>query len=743
MFIRFLSLSISGLILALILFSLKPFLKDRVSKTWQYYIWFIVILRLLVPYSPQTGIVEKLFQRIENTIAVEDETINYQNIPPLPSETFVSSESSLETESAVTPENVTYRYWNELRDNVWLLWIVVAFVLLVCKVVSYNKYIRYIKSDKIMLTDPDVIRIYKKISAEAGIKKQLNIYTNNKVVSPMLMGIIHPFIMLPNTKISEPELHNIISHELTHHKRLDIIYKWVTQITVCLHWFNPMVYFISKEINRNCELSCDEAIIKKLDADGKRQYGNTLLTSVKINENHGSNNVSLSLNEDAKLLKERLSSIMKFKKKTIYATVFTVVLTFTMFFCSILTGAFAMAAIPSDPLNTNLLMQNLKLPLPSVSDINTKTSSKTHPANAECTAIDSTKVTTINLKIDTAVVYLKTSNNDEFWLCYTGGANKRYKVSVNTSGSDKKILTIGIQGKTQEITSMMNLTELDSVTLEIPDKAYNNISIEDIKGNLSICEMNAPITVSGTNDIISLKQSEIERGSYLLKTKRGIINVETDSIFTKMNIENNHGIVNIDFGKEPSLGNFFFNIKDEKGSTNLPQDWEKYSKSNGNNLKDFPSLSILNHSGFTNVIFTNSTKDKSVLMKTATISKYQYYLVETEEDLRAIGSGAYSLSDNYMLNKNISLTKEWKAIGDDNTSFTGIFDGNGFTISNLTITDKKAKYKGLFGLVEGGTIHNLTLSNVDIDSPGGKVRGIVAIAVIRLDGAAVTDCLVK
>jgi hypothetical protein len=150
-----------------------------------------------------------------------------------------------------------------------------------------------------------------------------------------------------------------------------------------------------------------------------------------------------------------------------------------------------------------------------------------------------------------------------------------------------------------------------------------------------------------------------------------------------------------------------------------------------------------NLSGFTNVILTNSSmNNNSDLMKTAKISEFEYYLVETEEDLRAIGSEAYSLSDNYMLNKNITLTQEWKAIGEDNTPFTGRFEGNGLTISNLTITDKKAKYIGLFGLVEGGTIHNVTLSNVDIDSAGGKGKHVCAIACIVL-GGEVSDCWVK
>lgn len=137
-----------------------------------------------------------------------------------------------------------------------------------------------------------------------------------------------------------------------------------------------------------------------------------------------------------------------------------------------------------------------------------------------------------------------------------------------------------------------------------------------------------------------------------------------------------------------------------------------------------------------------SATEVSDLMKTTSVGDQKYYLIETEEDLRAIGGSSYSLADNYMLNNDITLKKEWKAIGNEKHPFTGRFDGNGFTISNLTITNKKAKYIGLFGWVEGGTIHNVTLSNVDIDSAGGKGRSIGPIVAIALD-SDVSDCNIE
>lgn len=149
----------------------------------------------------------------------------------------------------------------------------------------------------------------------------------------------------------------------------------------------------------------------------------------------------------------------------------------------------------------------------------------------------------------------------------------------------------------------------------------------------------------------------------------------------------------------------------------------------------------------THTITKQTTKDKKSVMKTSQIGSLKYYLVENETDLRSIGGPDYPLSDNYMLNCDITLKQEWIPLGkEDDTPFTGRFDGNGFKISNVMINDKDAAYKyiGFFGLVEGGTLHNITLEKVSI-STTRKQDVVVApksvVAATVLDGE-MTDCVV-
>ncbi len=70
----------------------------------------------------------------------------------------------------------------------------------------------------------------------------------------------------------------IFVHELIHYKQRDMFYKWLIQIVVCAHWFNPFVYLLEKEVNKSCELSCDEKVISVLDDKARREYGDTLIS---------------------------------------------------------------------------------------------------------------------------------------------------------------------------------------------------------------------------------------------------------------------------------------------------------------------------------------------------------------------------------------------------------------------------------------------------------------------------------
>ena len=96
----------------------------------------------------------------------------------------------------------------------------------------------------------------------------------------------------------------------------------------------------------------------------------------------------------------------------------------------------------------------------------------------------------------------------------------------------------------------------------------------------------------------------------------------------------------------------------------------------------------------------------------------------------------------YKLGNDIDLSEyaNFAPIGTAANPFKGVFDGDGKKISNLSIDDIGAfSYAGLFGCINGGTVQNLGLENVNIiphDGGAGGVAGLIG------GGTVVTNCYV-
>ena len=174
-----------------------------------------------------------------------------------------------------------------------------------------------------------------------NIKTRVELSCNPLIASPMLIGFFRPRIILPVGELEDKELSYIFVHELTHSKQRDMFYKWLIQIIVCVHWFNPFVYLLEKEVNKSCELSCDEKVLSVLDDKAKREYGDTLISFLKSSNLYKSSLASVTLTEGAEQLKERLGAIMKFRKKSKVVIAITAIFTVAVCVCFFVTGAYA------------------------------------------------------------------------------------------------------------------------------------------------------------------------------------------------------------------------------------------------------------------------------------------------------------------------------------------------------------------------------------------------------------------
>ena len=339
-----LSLSVSGALLLLLILGLKPLYKNKFSKRWQYYIWIVVALRLLLPFTPDTTIIGSLFEKFDTT-AITNEIPTNPNVP-VPADTGNSKAEPIQPNREIT--TAAMREPVDKYICLFFIWSALALVLFVRKVTVYQGFIQYIKAGNKEVSDIKILNLLSDCEEKLKIKTRVELSCNPLIASPMLIGFFRPRIILPAREWEDKELSYIFVHELIHYKQRDMFYKWLIQIVVCVHWFNPFVYLLEKEVNKSCELSCDEKVISILNEKAKREYGDTLISFLKSNNLYKSSLASVTLTEGAEQLKERLGAIMKFRKKSKAIIAITAIFTAAVCVCFFVTGAYAAPSAAND-----------------------------------------------------------------------------------------------------------------------------------------------------------------------------------------------------------------------------------------------------------------------------------------------------------------------------------------------------------------------------------------------------------
>ena len=348
----FLSMSFSGSLLILILLLGKQFLKNKISRQWQYYIWLVVVLRLLLPFGTEVSLMGKAYQAVDQAIS-QTAPLPPQQQPPLnvPGSNLapaVGAEQHNETVNSPADDVTTAHPLQDigvlLINHIWLVWLVAALGLLIRKITIYQGFMRYIKAGLTPVSDIERLDELSIVAEQSGIKKPIELCVNPLVSSPLLIGFFRPCIVLPSADIPEKDFRYIILHELTHYKRRDMFYKWLVQITVCLHWFNPLVHLMSREITKACEFSCDEAVLAKMGGSSAQDYGKTLLDAMAAVGRYKENFGAVTLSENKHLLKERINAIMNFKKKSTAIRFLTGALTLCVMFGAAFVGVYPVDA---------------------------------------------------------------------------------------------------------------------------------------------------------------------------------------------------------------------------------------------------------------------------------------------------------------------------------------------------------------------------------------------------------------
>ena len=308
--------SLAGSALAVVISLLRPITKKLFGYSWHYYIWLCVLFVMLMPVRfnvnpmPAPNIATQTIQTQQEAVSEQPETT--ENVV----QTAPAQKPQLLQKATVIWDRIIYNRTNILA----YVWLIGAIALMLLNVLRYIRLNIKISKNSEVISCPET---------RAHTDRKINVRVWENVASPFITGIFRPTLILPKTELSEEQLHNILRHEMTHFKRCDILYKWFAEFVKCVHWFNPIAWYVSKQIAAECEISCDMSVTKNMSDSEKMSYINTILSLLPTGK---SKQIPLTtqMASSKKILKRRFIMIKNKKTTSRFMSVISAVIAVAM-----------------------------------------------------------------------------------------------------------------------------------------------------------------------------------------------------------------------------------------------------------------------------------------------------------------------------------------------------------------------------------------------------------------------------
>ena len=276
----------------------------RAPKIFSYVLWLIVLFRLLCPVSVALPV--SVFNLMPTSQKNDTNQLSAWEHPgnggAIPAERVDTADGKTGawSEAADVEESFGTGYLSQSQaamevTSLWswkniafLIWFVGVCVMLVYAFAS-------------------ILRLHKRIR-RASLDRE-NIYLLEGIASPFVAGVFRPRIYLPYG-LGEQERTYILLHEQTHIRRGDHLFRVLAYIALTLHWFNPFVWVAFFLSGRDMEMSCDELVLRKLGAQIRCDYSDSLLAMAQGKGTIGFTPLAFGEGDTGK----RIKNVLHYKK---------------------------------------------------------------------------------------------------------------------------------------------------------------------------------------------------------------------------------------------------------------------------------------------------------------------------------------------------------------------------------------------------------------------------------------------
>ena len=295
--------------LVLVVFALRSLLRGRLPARVVFWVWIAVAVRLLLPFAIPVAWSPFNFapfaHRTDPVIMRGPEAGESQQFVaqlPLPAPSMAAAHSD---DRLSLREKLTIGQWTAL---VWCAGVV---ALLLARIWAYGCFVRALRRSRTAPT-PAVAALLADAADRSGLGR-INVCVTGVVSAPALHGIFRPQLLFPPAfveKLTPRELQHIVAHELAHDQRRDLLAQLLIRTAVVLHWFNPLVWMVARMARNDCELACDESILRRLTAHERESYGATLLKIVSLANCGTPPPLGLGVVESKQQIKRRIQMIV-------------------------------------------------------------------------------------------------------------------------------------------------------------------------------------------------------------------------------------------------------------------------------------------------------------------------------------------------------------------------------------------------------------------------------------------------
>ena len=331
---------------AIVLVILLRLLLKKAPKVISYALWGVVLFRLLCPVSIGSNFsVYNLFDApaqesgtITSVIEYVPSNIVHTEYPsvalPVPGISDVINEALPQGQEQLVADPL-----EAPMSFATYAWMIGVLVMAIYSIVSY-------------------IRLRRKLSVVVPLRD--NIFIADDIKSPFVVGLFRPKIYLP-CNLGDKEQEYIILHEQHHIKRLDHVMKALAFLALAIHWFNPLVWVAFILASKDMEMSCDEAVIRKVDGDVRANYSASLLTLATGRRIIAGTPLAFGEGDT----KGRINNLSKWKKPAVWVVLIAVVacavLAVTVLTNPITMGDHFVLTNTDSPANTNKLSYDIQL----------------------------------------------------------------------------------------------------------------------------------------------------------------------------------------------------------------------------------------------------------------------------------------------------------------------------------------------------------------------------------------------